>query len=102
MGISEQAFVVLLLVAGVGFQVRMWRELAAKKPRGRSTKEEQPGVGFYPFGLVFCCAVEALAAHAYMTSRFESSALAITVAILTASVCLGIAFGIAHLRPTAK
>ena len=102
MGITEQAFLALLILLGIGFQLRMWRELAAKRLVGAGTGMRQPGVGFYPFGLLFCCGVQALAAHTYVSSRSDSSTLAIAVAVMTAIVCLGISYGIARLWPSAK
>lgn len=102
MGIPEQVFLVVLVLVGMGFQVRMWRELTAKRLAEKQSGARQPGAGFYPVGLLFCSGVEALAAHTFVTSRSDSFGLAITVAVLTAILCLGAAFGIAWLRPVPK
>jgi hypothetical protein len=102
MGITEPAFLTLLILFGIGFQLRMWRELMAKRLVGAESGIRQRGVGFYPFGLLFCCGVQALAAHTYVASRSDSSTLAITIAVVTAMICLGMSFGIARLWPSAK
>jgi hypothetical protein len=56
----------IILLVGILFQIRMWREVHEE------TQGESRPSGFYPFGLAFCCVMEALAAHSYFSSRFDS------------------------------
>ena len=101
MGIPEQIFIALFLLVGVGFQVRMWRELRERKLEP-ANKDGEGGPGFYPAGLGLCCAIEALGAYAWATSRTDSKLLGAIIAIGASFACLGVAFGIDRARPVAK
>jgi len=83
----EQAFLVSLVWLAAFFQIGMWREL----------RQRRLGHGFYPFGLTFCCCMEALSLHSLLSVYTRSAALAITGSILGALACLAIAYGIARL-----
>jgi hypothetical protein len=60
---SEQRFLLVLIFLGTGFQVRLWRELAARRLVGKSSEGRQSGASFYRFGLLFCRGLEALSAE---------------------------------------
>jgi hypothetical protein len=88
MGTPEKTFLAVLVLLGLCFQVRLWREWR----RGKYRK------GFYVFGLTFCCVVEARAADAAWSDRIGSHSLSAATSILTALACLGVAFWIARVR----
>lgn len=87
MKISEQAFLVSMVWLAAFFQIGMWREL---RQGGR-------GHGFYPFGLTFCCCMQALSLHSLLSAYTQSAALMIAGSILGALLCLAIAYGIARI-----
>lgn len=87
MRVPDQLFLVSLVLLALFFQVGMWRELR----RGRK------GRGFYPFGLLFCCVMQALCvyqlAFVYVAPRMQ-----MFLAICGPVVCLVAARAIAGAR----
>ncbi|HEV2397741.1 MAG TPA: hypothetical protein VGS27_12420 [Candidatus Sulfotelmatobacter sp.] len=83
----DQLFLVSLILLALVFQVGMWGELR----RGGK------GIGFYPFGLFVCCAMQALCiyqlAFVYVAPRMQ-----IFLAICGPLACLAAARAIAGAR----
>lgn len=87
MKVPDQFFLVSLILLAVFFQVGMWRELR------RGSK----GRAFYPFGLLFCCVMQALCiyqlAFVYVAPRMQ-----MFLAIFGPLACLAAARAIAGVR----
>ena len=99
---TENTFLGVLLLVGMGFQVRMWRERASKTLGANISDHEQTRRSFYSFGILFCCAIEALAGHTFATSRDVSTVWAVIMAVSVALICLLLTFTIAHIFPGRK
>lgn len=88
MKFPDQLFLVSLILLALFFQVGMWREM----------RDGKRGGGFYPFGLIFCCVMEALCFHSLISVQTASSAFSILGSVCGAVGCLAVANGIARLR----
>ena len=88
MATPEKAFLIVLILLGVCFQVRLWRDW-----RGRKYRK-----GFYLFGLAFCGVIEALAADALWVDKIGHRGPSVAIPIFTALACLSLSFWVAYFR----
>jgi hypothetical protein len=79
---GSDLFLTVLILLGVGFQTRVCRQPQSKNAGLR-------------FVLIFCSAVEALAAHSMFSSHSASASLAIGGSLVIAVLCTAAAYGLA-------
>jgi hypothetical protein len=81
---GSDLFLTVLILLGVGFQTRVCRQW---RPQSKNA-----GLRFV---LIFCSAVEALAAHSMFSSHSASASLAIGGSLVIAVLCTAAAYGLA-------
>jgi FtsH-binding integral membrane protein len=91
MKFPDELFLLSLIALAIFFQVGMWREL--RQGKGRA---------FYPFGLTFCCVMEALCLHSILSVYAQSAGFAIYGSVFGALACVAAAYAIVRIEKDRK